>query len=298
MDKKCTACGAPISGKKCEYCGEHIRKEKEGHCTEIPGTSPLNDIPMVEHKQYDSSTISSNHSGLSMLPKKKNILLLIIYCLGMTILPIIVMVAVMLISGLDPATMAREEHLNVTTIAIVASYGILTSALLLLTRDVFKKDFMKIDSWGNFAKQMALGTLSTFAAAIVGGILVQLLGVNETAVNQEAVEASLNAMPLAMIFSVVIFAPIVEEIIFRLVLMKLFNWKPVYSILFSSFLFGLMHVIAGGELIHVIPYFLIGIVFGFIYHKNDNIWHATILHMLHNGLSAVLLFVGQGLLAY
>lgn len=232
-----------------------------------------------------------------MLSKEKNILSLLIYVIGMFILPLIVMTVVAAIVGLDPNAVTSEEVLNITTTAIVVSYGILTFALLLLTRNVFKQDFIKIDSWGNFAKQMGLGILCTFAAAMVGGILVQLFGVNETAANQEAVEAALGALPLAMIFSVVIFAPIVEEIIFRLVLMKLFDWKPVHSILFSSFIFGLMHVISGG-LIHVIPYFLMGIVFGFVYHKNDNIWHATILHALHNGLSVVLLFVGQGLLTY
>ena len=232
-----------------------------------------------------------------LLSKQKQILSLVTYAVGMFLLPFILMVTTLLIAGLDPATMTSEEALNVTTFAIVVAYAGLTLILLFLTGDVFKQDFRQIDSWGHFAKQMALGVLCTFAAAMIGGTLVQLVGVEETAANQEAVEAALGAMPLAMMLSVVIFAPIVEEIIFRLVLMKLFNWKPVYNILFSSFMFGFVHVLTGG-VIHIIPYFLIGLVFGVIYHQNDNIWYATILHVLHNGLTVVLLVMSQGLWAY
>lgn len=230
-----------------------------------------------------------------MLSKRKNISLLLIYVVGMFILPLF-LTTVVLVGGFNINVVTREEALNVTTTVMVVSYGLLTSVLLLLTRQVFKQDFIKIRSWGNFFKQMILGILCTFTAAVVGGLLVQLFGVNETPANQDAVEAALNAMPIAMLFTVVVFAPIVEEIIFRLVIMKLFNWKPVYNILFSSLIFGLMHVSADGGFIHIIPYFLMGSVFGFVYHKFDNIWHATILHMLHNGLSAAILFMGQGLL--
>ena len=268
MNKRCTACGAPSSRDKCEYCGEHIEIDK-----------------------------SVYHSGTSMLSRQGNILSLIFYVVGMVILPLIVMIAAMLVSGLEPTTITSEETLNITTLAIVISYGISTFALLFLARDVFKQDFKKIRSWGNFTLQMIIGIFCTFGAAIVGGILVQLVGVDEAAANQEAVEASLGAMPLAMTFSIVIFAPIVEEIVFRLVLMRMFNWKPILNIIFSSLIFGLMHVIAGG-IIHIIPYFLMGLVFAIIYHKNDNIWHATILHVIHNGLTVLLVVVGQGLLTY
>jgi membrane protease YdiL (CAAX protease family) len=226
-----------------------------------------------------------------MLSKEKKILSLVVYVIGMVFLPFMVMVVALLLSGLDRASITSEALMGVTTVATVVSYGILTLMLLVLTRDVFKADFIKIDSWGNFAKQMGLGVVCTFGAALVGGILVQLVGVNEMAANQEAAEAALGVMPMGMIFSIVIFAPIVEEVIFRLMLMKLFEWKPVYNILFSSFIFGLIHVVSGG-MIHIIPYFLIGLVLGVIYHKNDNIWHATILHVLHNGLTVLLLFIG------
>lgn len=227
-----------------------------------------------------------------MLSKQKKIVLLIIYVVGMFILPLFVMGVAALFVGVNPDTMT-QELVRLSTTSIVVSYGVLMFLLLILTKNVFKQDFIKINSLGNFIKQMFVGILCTYSAVIVGGLLVQLFGASETAANQAAVESALNALPIGMIFSVVIAAPIVEEIIFRLVIMQLFNSKPVYNIIFSSLVFGLMHVISGG-LIHIIPYFLMGTIFGFIYYKNDNIWHATILHMLHNGLSVLLLFVGQG----
>jgi len=230
-----------------------------------------------------------------MLSREKNILALVIYVIGMFILPVVVILIVAAITGIDLIAATREEQIYLTTVSSIISYGMLTLSLLILTRNVFKQDFKKIGSWGNFAIQMVLGVLCTYAAAVMGAQLVQFFGTNDPAANQVAIEAAINAIPFGMILVAVIFAPISEEIIFRLVLMKWFNWKPVYHILFSSFAFGLMHVLVGG-LLHIIPYFLMGLVFGIIYHKNDNIWHATVLHMLHNGLSVVMLFMLQGML--
>ncbi|MCL2560124.1 MAG: CPBP family intramembrane metalloprotease [Turicibacter sp.] len=230
-----------------------------------------------------------------MMSKEKNILAIIIYVVGMIILPMLVMMTVGLISGVNPETMTREQQMNLTTTAIVVSYGILTAALLWITKDVFKQDFAKIKSWSNFTLQMAVGLLFTFAAATVGSFALQRLGVTEPAANQAAVEASIGVMPIAMVFSVIVFAPIVEEIVFRLVVMDMLKMKPVFSIVFSSLIFGLMHVMVGG-MIHIIPYFLMGLVFGVIYHKNENIWYATVLHALHNGATVLLVFAMQGMM--
>lgn len=237
-----------------------------------------------------------------MLTNAKKWIMLGLYPVGMFILPLIIMLVMALFDAIFLEGMALEGMLageldfGIMTIATVISYGILCLVLVIISFGIFKQDFRKIKSWGNFTKQMAIGLIATFSAAFVGVTLVSLLGETDTALNQLIVEQALQAMPFLMIMTVIFFGPIVEEIIFRLVMMNLFpKIKPIYNVIFSSLIFGAMHVLAGGW-IHIIPYFLMGIVFGYIYIRNDNIWHATVLHILHNGLTVGLIFLTQVLL--
>ena len=231
-----------------------------------------------------------------MLTNAKKIISLVLYPVGMIILPLIFTLIAVLVSDNGIEQLLNGDDQSLLIIPSVISYAILCVVLVIITFGVFKQDLKKIKSWGNFALQMVLGLVATFSMALIGGTLVTLLGESDTALNQQLVEDALMAMPFLMILTAVFFGPIVEEIIFRLVLMKLFpKWKPVYNIIFSSLIFGAMHVLVGGW-IHIIPYFLMGAVFGYIYYKNDNIWHATVLHILHNGATVGLVFLAQGLL--
>ena len=232
-----------------------------------------------------------------MLTKNKNYLLIGIYLSVMFIGPMILAPIIMLIRGYSLEYFLKDGFLEdgfigVSSIVMFIIYAILCGVLLLLTRDVFKQDFKKIDSCNDFFKQMGIGLACTFGAAIFGNTILSLLGTTDTAANQEAVEAALASMPFLMIITITFLGPVAEEIIFRLVLMNLFNWKPIYNVIFSSLIFGLIHVLVGG-LIHIIPYFLMGLVFGYLYLKNNNIWHVTVLHILHNGLTIMIMLLAQ-----
>ena len=231
-----------------------------------------------------------------MLTNLKKILALVFYPIGMFILPMFVTLPIAIIRGYDLDLTPGSDFFAATVLGSVIGYGITCLALLIISFSAYKEDFRKVASWSKFCLHMLVGLACTLAAAAVGGAFVTLLGETDVAVNQQLVEGFIMAMPVLMIITVVIFGPIVEEIIFRLVLMNLFpKWKPAINIFLSSLIFGAMHVLAGG-LIHIIPYFLMGVVFGVFYVKFDNIWHATILHILHNGATVVLMFVLQGML--
>ena len=232
-----------------------------------------------------------------MLTNFKKWLMLGLYPVGMLILPIIIMLVMAVVdASFLEGILAGELDFGIMTIATVISYGILCLVLVIISFGIFKQDFRKIKSWRNFTIQMAIGLVATFSAAIIGGAIISLLGETDTALNQLLIEQALQAMPFLMILTAVFFGPIVEEIIFRLVMMNLFpKIKPIHNIIFSSLIFGAMHVLVGGW-IHIIPYFIMGAVFGYIYLKNDNIWHATILHILHNGAAVGLVFITQSML--
>jgi len=230
-----------------------------------------------------------------MLTKCKNFILIGIYVAVMIIGSILIPLIIVLMRGYTLDQFQGDGFQEILALTNFLIYVILCVVLLLLTHKNFKQDFQKIDSWGDFSKQMGIGLACTFGAAMLGSIIVRLFGTTDMAANQELVESALFAMPLLMIITITFLGPIVEEIIFRLVLMNHFNWKPIYNLIFSSLVFGLVHVLIGG-LIHIIPYFLMGLVFGYFYLKNNNIWHVTILHILHNGLTVMLIFWGQYML--
>jgi len=297
MGKKCKTCGAPGSGSKCDYCGARIKKENVVDSAQAEAMPNVSEASTDANQLGDSAVASSSQSDEPILTRGKIIALISVYVAGMIVLPMIIMAVIILIRDYSLEYFQGEGLLSVVTLTNFIAYAILCTVVVFLTHKIFRQDFHKVDSWGNLFKQMGIGLVFTFGAAFIGNSIVVLLGTTEIALNQEMVESALATMPILMIITIVIFAPIVEEVIFRLVLMNLFNWKPINNLIFSSLIFGLVHVIAGG-IIHIIPYFLMGLVFGYFYLKNNNIWHVTILHVLHNGLTAMLMFSAQSLLDY
>ncbi|AND80258.1 CPBP family intramembrane glutamic endopeptidase [Streptococcus pantholopis] len=124
-----------------------------------------------------------------------------------------------------------------------------------------------------------IGLLILFSVQIVGGIVLTIENGGNSTANQSALE-ELSANPLLLFTIIVIVAPIVEEIVFRgLLLNKTFHFSYV-GIIVSSFLFGLLHfptnfgswIIYGG----------MGLVLGLVYKRTGKIEHAFMIHFLNN----------------
>lgn len=115
---------------------------------------------------------------------------------------------------------------------------------------------------------------------IISNIFVSL---NVEMENQNTVANLLNNYKLLTIISIVLFAPITEEIVYRYSLSTLFKNKALFIII-SSVIFGAMH----GLGIVTILYVLMGIILAFCYLKTDkNIISSIIIHILNN-ISGVL----------
>lgn len=91
---------------------------------------------------------------------------------------------------------------------------------------------------------------------------------------------------IAGFITVCILAPILEEIIFRGILLRglLQNGtSPVFAIFLSSVLFGLAHL-------NPWQFFgagMLGAVFGFIYYRTKSLWICIFLHALNNMISFI-----------
>lgn len=115
---------------------------------------------------------------------------------------------------------------------------------------------------------------------IISNLFVSL---NVEMENQDTVVNLLNNYKLLTIISIVLFAPVTEEIVYRYSLSTLFKNKALFIII-SSVIFGAMH----GLGIVTILYVLMGIILAFCYLKMDkNIISSIIIHILNN-ISGVL----------
>lgn len=90
---------------------------------------------------------------------------------------------------------------------------------------------------------------------------------------------------LSFLFMVCVFAPILEEVIFRGIL-----WWPIEKLLSSnvalvvtSVLFSLAHV----DLIHVLAVFPLGVLFGILRKRTKSIWPAIIAHAANNTMASL-----------
>ncbi len=100
--------------------------------------------------------------------------------------------------------------------------------------------------------------------------------------------AKLLSSPILLILMTVILAPILEEILFRGIIMKGMinnNVKPVTAIIVSALIFGAVHFnpwqFAGA--------FLLGLVLGLVYYKTKSLLMSILLHAFNNLLSALMM---------
>ena len=118
--------------------------------------------------------------------------------------------------------------------------------------------------------------------------------------NEELVRSYIDTSPLLMIFSTVIYAPICEELTFRKSIKDAINNKYIY-ILTSGLLFGFLHIVSyintPLDLVYLIPYASLGIVFATLYYKTNNIFSTITIHAMHNALS-VLVYLSLGGLSW
>lgn len=132
--------------------------------------------------------------------------------------------------------------------------------------------------------------LMTFGMILIGDVITQMIPTTGIfAKLYESYELTMNGLStntVSLILMTVILAPILEEILFRGILLKgMINNKmnPKIAILVSAFVFGAIHVypwqFAGA--------FLLGLVFGLVYYKTKSLLIPILLHAFNNLLSVL-----------
>lgn len=170
-------------------------------------------------------------------------------------------------------------------VAYFFTYFTSSFIFLFIYKDKLKNDLKNIRNDLN-TKNIIIIVLFLVLSFISNIILVNLL--NQEASNQEIAVSMFKSFPLLGIPAICLFAPFVEEIIYRLPYKK--NWL---SIIISTIVFTFAHI-SNFSLIQIlffIPYLFLSISFSFAYFKNENIILSTTTHILNNLISVVLLLI-------
>ena len=127
--------------------------------------------------------------------------------------------------------------------------------------------------------------VSNFAISLLGSGLPE---------NEQIVRQQFQISPIYIYISAVIFAPILEELIFRQSIRNLIRNKWIFVII-SGLIFGGMHVFTSEitsfvDVLYLIPYSAPGMAFAYMLYKTNNIFVSTGFHLLHNGISIALQF--------
>lgn len=121
---------------------------------------------------------------------------------------------------------------------------------------------------------------------IISNILISSILQLGNSQNEVRVQSMIKSSPILMLICVGVFAPIVEEILFRKTFKNVFKKKYVF-IFISGLIFGLLHVIGYKlktplELLYIIPYGALGLFFALMDYKVDSIFPSIFMHMFHN----------------
>ena len=135
---------------------------------------------------------------------------------------------------------------------------------------------------------------------IISNNLISTFFTSASANNEDAVRSLIDLYPKYMLFSVGIYAPFVEELIFRKSIKDIIptnNKITKYLYIFiSGFIFASLHVIgmikSNYDLLYIIPYLALGISFAALYNKTDNIFSTIVMHSMHNIIAIIVYWMG------
>jgi len=229
----------------------------------------------------------------SPLPLKSAIFLFLNYFAGYLVIYPRILLIISRLTGNQSDTLPMPYNVVLHLLVLAISIR-LAMPLLKESYSALMKNFNY-----SFILPMKLFSLMFFSSYVLSALATMITG-NSSSSNQEALITMLSSNRLFILFLTMFFAPIVEEILFRGVLYRCLRRKGNiwFPMIFSSTLFGLLHVIDSlitrnyGDLIFLPLYAVMGFFLAYAYEKSGNIYSSMLLHFFNNAVSIffVLLF--------
>ena len=206
-----------------------------------------------------------------------------------------------------------KPFLNNASFTIKVIFSFIVNLLFLILMIIIysktlKKDFKSFfkDFFNNIEISIKYWLIG-FIIMIVSNLIIVVITNGAIASNEEEVRKAIAISPIYMLFSVSIYAPLTEELLFRKGIRDFINKKWLYIIV-SGCVFGSLHVLPTiigswvvakslilSELLFLVPYCSLGIAFAYTYYKTNNIFSTICMHSMHNTMAIVLYLIGSGL---
>lgn len=184
------------------------------------------------------------------------------------------------------------------------TYVLATIPIFIILFKFVKKDFKNVDKRVKvFLSFVLVGYLYMILGNLISNFATSIIRLitntkDTTSVNQAAINKILKSnYAILMIIPVVLFAPIVEELVFRKSIFGLIKNEKI-ALVVSSLLFGLIHVLGDFNnsvnfIVNLISYSVPGAALGLFYLKSEkNIIAPIIAHSVSNIISIiVVLFI-------
>ena len=188
----------------------------------------------------------------------------------------------------------------VFTIVAITTYLI----ELALFSFIFRKKLINSadkDLKNDFKYHFKLWLIGLMLMILFNVIINILLFKGSTATNEALNRKYLSKYPIYSIFSILLYAPFCEELIFRCSLKRGFKYCITFAFC-SGILFGGIHIFETlltvnntsefiNQLLYIFPYGALGFSFAYAYFKTDNIIADILTHFMHNLFVLLLLII-------
>ncbi len=193
-----------------------------------------------------------------------------------------------------PTIYLGVKDTRLVCLLVVVSLLISIGALFLGKRLGLLEGFKTLSSlkaWG----MIGLTYLGIYIVTRIGAMVMMMEGVSNST-NQATIE-NIHMNPFVLITFTVIMAPIVEELVFRGILMgRVFNPDSIVGLILSSLLFGLAHM--PNSIGVWIVYAGMGFVLGTVYRKCQKLEYCIMAHMINNSIAVSMMLLLQLLAPY
>lgn len=188
---------------------------------------------------------------------------------------------------------------DLTQLILVAFY-ILFFIMMILAGQV-----ILIDAWKQFKnkswfilKAVFKNFLYSLLVSYLINFVISFLTTQTTSANQVIIEEGIQQNPIFIVLVALVFAPIVEELVFRGVIYNKVTIKHGYWLgaAISSILFGLLHVLDSllvlnfNDIPFAIPYIALGFFIAKSYNDTGTIAGSILFHFLNNLLGVIMIF--------
>ena len=186
---------------------------------------------------------------------------------------------------------------NIKALYYLIVYTITLLLFIFINRKILLnklKDFQK--NYKKYIPKAFNYWLKGYFIMIVTNYILNYLLKTGQSVNELENIALLKNNLLAHSITIILIAPFLEELVFRLSFNKISNNKHIFSFITGT-IFGFIHIISSLSLknplniLLLIPYSAMGIALGYAYKETNNIFTSLIMHITHNLISLLIIIL-------